>query len=201
MYVAAFLASDIFAWVVLPVLIFLARIVDVSMGTIRLLFISKGYRRYATILGFFEVLIWIMAIGQIMKNLNNWVCYFAYAGGFAAGTYVGLSLDERLSIGRVVVRVVTSKDATELLDYLRSADYGVTSIDAEGSTGPVKVILTIIERKDLAKVLEAVKRFNPNAFYTISDIRSVSREGGIFPSRTTKSGLPVPPSRPHRKGK
>jgi uncharacterized protein YebE (UPF0316 family) len=165
--------------VILPLLIFLARIVDVSMGTIRILFISRGTKFLAPLIGFFEVLIWLLAIGQIMQNLTNVLCYIAYAGGFATGTYVGIFIEEKLAMGLLLVRVVTTKDASELIEYLKSADFGVTHVAARGVAGQVRIVLTIIRRKNLNKVVEIIRRFNPNAFYSTENIRYVSKE--VFP--------------------
>jgi uncharacterized protein YebE (UPF0316 family) len=176
-----FLNSELFKWLILPLLIFVARIFDVSLGTLRVIFISRGMRTIAAVVGFVEILIWLLAIGQIMKNLTNIACYAAYAGGFAMGTFVGIYIVEKLSLGVVLIRVTTRKDASELIEFLKSADYGITSTDAEGATGKVKIIYSIIKRHDLKSVVEIIKKFNPHAFYTIEDVRFVSE--GIFPVR------------------
>jgi len=84
------MSSKLFAWVVLPVLIFIARVADVSLGTVRVIFITRGLKYFAPIVGFLEILIWLLAIGQIMRNLSHPICYIAYAGGFATGNYVGI---------------------------------------------------------------------------------------------------------------
>jgi len=175
------LNSELFAWVVLPVLIFIARVADVSLGTVRVIFITRGLKYFAPIVGFFEILIWLLAIGQIMRNLSNPLCYIAYAGGFATGNYVGILITEKLSLGVVLIRVITSKDALELLEYLKSADYGVTSVDAHGSAGKVQVVFTIVPRREVASVVNLIKQFNPKAFYTIEEVGFV--EEGIFPTR------------------
>ena len=88
-----------FTWVGLPILIFLARILDQSIGTLRLIFLSKGMKHIAPFLGFFEVIIWLLAVGQIMQHLDNWLCYVAYGAGFAMGNFIGISIEERLSLG------------------------------------------------------------------------------------------------------
>ena len=176
-----FFNSAFYAWLVLPFLIFLARVADVSIGTVRLIFISRGLKYLAPIVGFFEILIWLLAIGQIMKNLSNPACYIAYAGGFAMGNFVGLWIAERLSLGVVLIRVVTNKDATGLVGYLKSADYGVTIIDGQGATGQVKVVFTIVPRREVKRVVDLIKKFNPNAFYTVEEVGFA--EKGILPSR------------------
>lgn len=177
------LNSEFFAWVILPILIFVARVADVSLGTIRVIFIARGLKYLAPIVGFFEILIWLMAIGQIMQNLSSPACYIAYAGGFAAGNYIGIWIAEKLSLGVVLIRVITSKDASELLKYLKRADYGVTSVDAQGSAGKVQVVFTIIRRREVGTVVNLIKQFNPKAFYTIEEVGFV--EKGIFPERKT----------------
>jgi len=191
---------DLYAWIVIPLLIFVARIADVSIGTIRLIFISRGLKYLAPVVGFFEILIWLLAIGQIMKNLSNPACYIAYAGGFAMGNFVGMCIAEKLSLGVVLIRVVTRKDAAELVEYLKSADYGVTSVDGHGTSGQVKVVFTIVPRRELKRVSELINKFNPQAFYSIEEVGFV--EKGILPPKQI-SGFTnlLKLFRPFRKGK
>lgn len=129
-----FLSTDstFYVWVVIPMMLFVARILDVSIGTIRIILISKGYRSIAPVLGFVEALIWVMAAGLVMSHLNNVFYYAAYAAGFASGTYVGIWIEEKLSLGKVIVRVITNRDASELLEHLRDEEFAATSLDAEG---------------------------------------------------------------------
>ncbi len=171
-------SPEIFAYVILPILIFLARIADVTLGTIRVIFISKGIKYLAPLIGFFEVIIWLIAIGQVMNNLTNITSYIAYGAGFAAGTYIGMVIEEKISIGLVIVRIITRDDPSSLLQCLRTGNYGVTSINGEGAAGPVKVIFTIVRRQDLSRVIGIIKQFNPKAFYSIEEVKSVA-EGGI----------------------
>jgi uncharacterized protein YebE (UPF0316 family) len=173
------LGHELFVWVVIPGLIFLARIFDCSVGTMRIIFIQRGNRFIAPFLGFFEVLIWLLAIRQIMMNLTNSFYYVAYAGGFATGTFVGMYIEERLAMGTMLIRIVTGQEASGLIDYLKGEDYGVTSVNAQGARGDVNLIYTIIKRSDLDHVVEIINRFNPRAFYTIEDVR-FAREG-VFP--------------------
>ncbi|UCD51225.1 MAG: DUF2179 domain-containing protein [Phycisphaerales bacterium] len=168
-------SSAFYSWVVLPALIFAARILDVSMGTVRVILTARGYRCAAPVLGFIEILIWLLAIGQIMKNLANPVCYIAYAGGFAAGNFVGIYIHQRLSLGTVLVQAFARDDAARLVESLKSEDYGVTCIDAQGAYGPVKIVFTIIPRRLTKNVVGHVKRYDPHAFYTIEDVDYVAR--------------------------
>ncbi len=184
------ISSEIFTWVVLPLLIFLARIADVCLATMRIIFISKGLKYSAPVVGFFEVIIWLLAIRVIMQNLDNWACYFAYGAGFAMGTFIGLQIEKGLAIGSVILRIITQKDATELINHLRSQGYGVTSTDAQGSTGNVHVIFLIIKRQDFENVVEIIHGFDPKAFYTVEDVRVVSK--GIFPMKKIRlAHIPV----------
>jgi len=170
-----------YAWFVIPFLIFIARVLDVSLGTVRVIFISRGLKYMAPLIGFLEILIWLLAISQIMKNLSNPACYIAYAGGFAMGNFVGIWIAEKLSLGVVLIRVITAKDASQLVEFLKSADYGVTSVDGHGTTGQVKVIFTIVPRREAQSVVGLIKKFNPKAFYSIEEVGFV--EKGIFPLR------------------
>lgn len=167
------------ATMVTALLIFSARILDVSVGTVRIIALSRGKRWLATVLGFFESLIWLIAIRQIFANLTNPVAYVAYAGGFASGTYVGMVLEEKLAMGLLALRVITREDASELVRHLNVHDYGVTSVAARGASGRVRLIFSIIRRKELDRVLEIVNQYHPKAFVSISDVRAVS--AGIFP--------------------
>ncbi len=169
--IIAFLAANWFAYIVIPILIFLARITDVSMGTLRIIFVSKGMRLPAPLIGFFEVLIWLLAIQQIIGNLTNAFSYIAYAGGFAVGTYVGLRLDERLSFGKVSITIITDKDAKRLLKNLKDAKYTVTTMGADGPKGGVRLLMTVLDRRDVKKVINMVKTYNKDAFYSIQDVR------------------------------
>jgi uncharacterized protein YebE (UPF0316 family) len=142
------------------------------------MFVARGNKFIAPILGFFEVFIWLLAISQIMQNLNNIFCYLAYAGGFAIGNFIGIEIEEKLALGKLVVRVITKHDASELIVSLRRKGFGVTSINADGVHGPVQLIFMVIKRIDLKKVVQTINRFNPNAFYSIEDTRKV--QAGIF---------------------
>lgn len=181
------ITPEIFAFVIVPVLIFLARVCDMSLDTIRVIFVSKGIRYLPAIVGFFEVIIWLVAIGQVMNNLTNVVCYLAYGAGFATGTIIGMAIEERLSLGLAIVRIITDEDPARLLQILRSHEYGVTAVDGEGGKGKVKVIFTVIKRQDLPHVVSIIKDFNPDAFYSVEDVKTVAE--GVFPSHNSHALL------------
>ncbi|MDD1679221.1 MAG: DUF2179 domain-containing protein [Methanomicrobiales archaeon] len=190
---------DVFAWIILPILIFLARICDVSLGTIRVIFVARGFRYFAPVLGFFEISIWLLAISQIFQHLDNVFTYLAYASGFATGTFVGMWLEDKLSIGTVLIRVVTKKDATELIRHLKEMQYGVTTVEAMGALGEVRIILIIVQRSLVPEVVALVKQFNPHAFYTIEDVRYATK--GIFPPEERSISRRFRPLFSLRKGK
>ncbi len=178
----SFYDSALFTFFILPFLIFLSRIVDVTIGTIRIVMVSKGLKTWAPVLGFFEVFIWLIAISKIFQNLDNWVCYIAYAGGFATGNYIGLIIEERMAIGIVKIQIITSKEASNLIMNLKASGYGITHHEAHGGNENVSIIYSIINRNEIHKVEEIVKSTNPKAFYSIEDVKSVSH--GIFPLKT-----------------
>ena len=183
---SVFFESEIFKWVVIPLLIFIARMSDVTLGTLRNVFISKGMRNVVPFLGFFEVLIWLISIRQVMRHLDNPVCYIAFAGGFAMGTYVGLFVEKRLAFGMQVLRIIINQNAQPLIDMLQRANFGVTIIDGHGAKGPVKIIFTIIKRRDIDYVRRLITDTNPQAFYSIEDVRVASQ--GVFPSSSSSTG-------------
>jgi len=168
-------------YIVLPVLIFLARITDVTIGTIRVILITRGARKLAPVLGFFEVLIWIIVVSQVMRNLSNPACYIGYAAGFATGNFFGMFLEEKLAIGTLIIRVITPREGDDLIGALNQKGYGATIIEASGATGHVHVLFSVIQRSQLGTVVELIQRYCPKAFYSVEDVR-FAREG-IFPDR------------------
>ncbi|MBU0528552.1 DUF2179 domain-containing protein [bacterium] len=189
----SFFDTNLFNWVVLPLLIFIARILDVSIGTIRIIFVSRGMKLWAAVLGFFEVLIWISVIGQVLLNLTNPLTYIAYAAGFATGNYVGILIEQKISIGKVILRLITANDITSLITFLKSKKLRYTVLDGKGTMGAVNVLLTIIERKKLPILINSVNNFNPTAFYSIEDVRQVKE--GDFPNTFQKVNSSRPFSR------
>lgn len=171
-----FIHTDLFTYVILPLFIFCARIIDVSLGTMRIIFVTKGMRKVAPIIGFFEVFIWLLAISRIMQNLDNWVCYVAYAGGFATGNLIGMIIEEKLAIGHEMIRVITRRDATSLIDELRETGHGVTWLDAKGADGDVAILYIIARRSMIPEVLHLINKHNPRALYTIEAIKYVNKE-------------------------
>lgn len=185
MLLAIFGTFDYYSWITLPLIIFCSRVCDVSLGTLRHVFISKGFRKIVPVLGFFEVLIWIVVVAQVMKNLNNVACYLAWAGGFATGTFVGLWIEERLALGLQVVRIITNQNCDDLLLALKEKNHGVTIVDGQGAVGPVKMIFTIIQRKNVRSVAQLIHEHNPSAFYSVEDIKNAKQ--GVFTDNTSSN--------------
>ncbi len=175
---------DWFNWVFLPLLIFVSRLGDVTLATLRHIFISKGLKKIVPLIGFFEVLIWLIAIRQVFNNLNNIVCFIAWAGGFSLGTYVGIIIEEKLAIGMQIIRIITSSNYSALTEELKKINQGYTIVDAQGSQGPVKIIFLQVRRKSKEEVVNLIHAHLPDAFYSTEDIRN--SEMGIF-SKSGKS--------------
>ncbi|MCX8123946.1 MAG: DUF2179 domain-containing protein [Spirochaetes bacterium] len=152
-------------------LIFIARIFDVSIGTMRIILMARGYRSIAPVLGFFEVLIWLVAINSALKHFDGAISYVVYAAGFATGNYVGMLLEEKIAIGYQSVRIITSKMVSALPLVLRQEGYGVTQIDGVGMKGPITLLFTVVPKRDVKKVVEVVQMLEPNAFITIEDVK------------------------------
>ena len=163
----------------LAALIFVARVIDVSMGTIRIVLITRGEKTIAPILGFIEIMIWLLAMSHLVRNLDHWIYYFAFAGGFATGNYAGILLEEKLARGSVVVRTILAQEPGKLIANLTGQGFGVTCADAKGKTGAVYILYMVVPRNQLPEVLKLIEEFNPSAFYSIEDVRQVQK--GIFP--------------------
>jgi uncharacterized protein YebE (UPF0316 family) len=180
-------------WLV-PIFIFVARLCDVTFATVRIIFIGRGLRYVAPLIGFFEILIWLVALSQVFQHLDRPLNFVAYAGGFAAGTFIGMFVEEKLAVGLVAVRVITQEDATELIGRLADERFGVTSFGARGLTGRVRLILTVVRRRDVERVVALVREAHPRAFVSVSDVRTASEGyierggGGIGGLRALRRG-------------
>lgn len=168
------LIPEVLTGTYLPVFIFFARVIDVSLGTLRIMFVAKGARWLSTIISFFEILIWVIVIVQIIQNLDNWLNIIAYAGGFAVGTYVGLMIEDRLQMGLLMFRIITNKSSDRLYEELKSEGFRVTMVDAVGVYGPVKILFTVVRRKRKKQLAKLVQAYAPHAFYTVEDVKHAS---------------------------
>ena len=173
------ISPEIFSYVLLPLLIFIARIGDVSINTIRIIYVLGGRRVTATLLGFFESFIWLMAIRQIFEHLDNWICYVAYPAGFASGIFVGMIIEERIAYGKVIVRIITRKDVSVLITYLNANQLRYTKVDAQGPDGPENLVFTVLERERLEPMLYKLKDILPTAFYTVEKVNRATEVGTL----------------------
>lgn len=164
----------------LPLVIFFGRICDVTLGTLRIIFVSKGERYKAPIVGFFEVFIWVVVISQIFTGSTNLIEYLAYAGGYAAGNYVGILVENKIAFGYQLLRVYTKKDGVVLTKILSKEGYGSTIIRAEGAISDVHIVEIVISRKSLKQVTDIVTTFDSTVFYLVEDIRF--KQKGVFSS-------------------
>lgn len=164
----------------LPLGIFLAELTVVTLSTIRIIFVSRGQKTLAACLGFFEILLWLFAIGQIMKNLDSPLCHLAFAGGFTMGNYLGVWLEGVLAMGKLAVKIVSPQVIDPLVEALSARGFGLTVMEGMGKQGPVQVINMIINRRDMDRVSDMVKTVDPLAFYAVSEIQDTER--GVFPA-------------------
>lgn len=164
-----------------PFLIFAMRIIDVSIGTLRFMFMVRGRRLIASGMGFVEVLVWVIAVASAMEHLTSPYHLAGYAGGFAIGTFVGVSIERTLALGQVVLRVILPDgDGAGVATTLREAGYAVTEVDGRGRDGPVDIANVVVGRRYARRVAEMVEERAPRSFITIEEIRS-TRRGWVDP--------------------
>jgi uncharacterized protein YebE (UPF0316 family) len=178
------ITDSVFSYLLLPLLIFLARIADVSINTIRIIYVLGGRRWTATLLGFFESFIWLMAIRQIFEHLDNWICYVAYPAGFATGIFVGMIIEERIAYGKVIVRIITRKEIKQLIQFLNVQRFRYTHVNAEGPDGHENLVFTVLERENLENLLFKLKEILPTAFFTVEKVNRAAEMGTIAEQST-----------------
>jgi uncharacterized protein YebE (UPF0316 family) len=159
--------------------IFFLRVCDVSLGTVRLMIAFQGRRYTAAAIGFVEVTVFVIAIGQVVGQLDNLVNVLAYSSGFACGTMLGIVLEAKLALGNRMVRIITHRQNDALVETLRSAGFGVTRLTGEGKEGHVYLLFSLVRRKSLDSYMKIVRHLAPKAFVSVEDARDVS--GGYLP--------------------
>ncbi len=159
-------------------LIFFAKVTDVSLATVRMIMVVKGKRIHASLIGFVEVSIWLLAVGSVLSNLDDPINIIMYASGFAAGNYVGIMIEEKMALGDIIVQVITYKKAMELVDLLREEGFGVTVIEGYGRNGINHLLNITIKRSLLGKLYDTLDLHDEKAFVTVMDTRSI--RGGYF---------------------
>ena len=175
-------------------LIFLARVVDVSLGTLRTLLVFRGHKYAAAGIGFIEILVWVFAVSSVINNLDQWYLGVAYAAGFATGNIVGISLENKLAIGTELVRAVSLDPSVELAARVRSAGFDVIELAGKGNASAVEVLLIVEKRRKVPKLLRLIGATDPSAYFTITDVKDSARQyqatgpapGGLLARRKSK---------------
>lgn len=185
-----FLSAGALTPVLIPLLVFGARVIDVSLETLRIILLARGGRFIVPAIAFIEIIFWVVSLGLVVNDFTNPIYLLSYAAGFATGNYVGILLEERLAMGVCILRVITSREDRSLIDAIRATGYGVTVVAAEGLQGPCTIFYSVVRRCDLLRITKMVEEMSPCAFCTIEDVRSTTR--GTFPrsDRGVWSGLP-----------
>jgi uncharacterized protein YebE (UPF0316 family) len=165
-----------------PFVIFGLRIFDVSLDTLRVLFAVRGSRVAASVLGFFQALIWIFAVGNAIKHLDSIWHILGYAGGFATGTLVGITIEGLLAYGLATVHIVSRHGGVEIAEAMRERGFGVTEVPGYGRDGGVELVQSVVQRQHLGEVARIVERWDPDAFVTVEEPRIL--RGGSIVART-----------------
>ncbi|MBU1017936.1 DUF2179 domain-containing protein [Patescibacteria group bacterium] len=174
--------SALAQYMILPLFIFVAKVFEVSIGTIRLILLARREKQLVPYVAFVEVLIWIITIGIIFSNLTNMMAYVAYALGFAVGNRLGMSIEERMAIGNSMIRVITRRRAQKLIKYLKKEKYPITTIAAKSNNHDVNLVYILTRRKNLKPLIRQIKKYNPRAFFSVEDVSVVNE--GIMPLRS-----------------
>ena len=154
------------AWYI-PLLIFGARICDVSIGTTRMILTVAGHRVISSVLGFFEVIIWVLAVGGAIRYLDHVTALLGYGGGFATGVLVGMTIENRIALGYRLVRAINRDPAIDLSAALREQGHRVTRVEGTGQSGPVEIAFMVVRRRGLPEVKRQIAEIAPEAFMTI----------------------------------
>jgi uncharacterized protein YebE (UPF0316 family) len=136
--------------------------------------VNRNMKIAAALLGFAEVMVWISITAQVLAQSNSGMHYFAYAGGFAMGNYIGIWVEEQLRIGNQLFRIITNKECSSLIQTLCDEGLKITQVDGQGGRGPVKIIFLVVKRKQLNRLIKLVEAFDKEAFYSIEDIKHVA---------------------------
>lgn len=161
--------------------IFLLRIVDVSLDTMRVIFAIRGRRGLAAVLGFCMAMVWIFAVGNAVKHVDSVLHVFGYAGGYATGTFVGITIERFVAYGVAMVRIISAHGGVEIAHALRERGYGVTEVAGQGREGRVEVLFATVERSHLDDVMEVITTWDADAFVTVEEPKDT--RGGLLRTR------------------
>lgn len=176
---------DIISYLLLPALIFLARLADVTVATVKLMFVVNNARKMAAILGFFEALITIMALSRIMQDASNLLAFVMYAAGFASGTYVGMWIESKMAYGSVLIRIISKEMPEELFQYLSEKKYNFSLVDGYDAFGNTRVLFTVCKRSNTQDMLNHLEQIAPQALYTVESVKQASLN--LIPNSSTTS--------------
>lgn len=169
--------------------IFALRIVDVSCDTMRVIFAIRGKRGIAALLGFVQALVWIFAVGNAVKHLDSLLHVFGYAGGYALGTFVGVTIERTIAYGVATVRVVSKHSGVEIAEALRTAGYAVTEFPGFGRDGAVEILNSVVQRSHIDDVLRLIEKWDRSAFVTVEEPKVL--RGGSVAARDWRMGGPL----------
>ena len=165
----------------IPLVILVARIVETTAETIRTVYIARGHKYYAAAIGVFKVAIWLLSTGLVLTNLTNIPAIIAYIAGYGIGTVLGMEIEDRISLGNVVVRIISPKDPEPLMEHLCRSGYGMTRLVGSGRYTPeVSVLLTVVPRRELPRLIGVLQRDYPDLLYTVEDVRMVHEHDRLF---------------------
>ena len=159
----------------LPFVIFGLRVADMTLDTMRVLFVLRGRKALSWFLGFAQSAIWVVAISSVLRHVDNLWNVVGYAGGFATGTVVGMLIEERLALGHGHVRVISPQRGSALAEAIRASGYAVTELAGRGRDGTVAVLTCSVRRRDIPRVTRQVHSLDPEAFVTVEDVRPLHR--------------------------
>jgi uncharacterized protein YebE (UPF0316 family) len=171
----------------IPLVILVARIVETSAETIRTVYITRGHTYYASAIGVCKVAIWLLSTGLVLTNLENIPGIIAYVGGYGIGTVLGMKIEDRISLGNVVVRIISPRDPEPLIDHVCRLGYGITRLAGSGrSTSQVSVLLMVVPRRELGELLSVLQKDYPDLLFTVEDVRILHDHGPIYYGKGTK---------------
>ncbi|HIQ06117.1 MAG TPA: DUF2179 domain-containing protein [Anaerolineae bacterium] len=157
------------------VFIFVLRVIGVTLATLRVLIMTRGHRLPAAGLGFFEVLVYVLAIGRVVQDLNNWWNLLGYCFGFSVGTLLGMWIEDHIALGYAIVRAVSRQQGQAIAQAIRQAGFGATLSWGEGLQGPVAVVTTVVRRKEVPDIVDVISSVDPDVFTTVEELRSRRR--------------------------
>lgn len=165
----------------MPLIIFIARVFETSLETVRTIYIARGHANLASCMGIVKTGIWLLSTGLVLANLTDYWNTFAYLAGYGVGTLLGMEIEKLISIGYVIVRLITPQDPQQMVTVLATHGYGMTRIEGAGSfSNSVAIILMIVPRTELHQLVGIISKKYPNVLYTVEDVRSLKDGAKVF---------------------